>query len=567
LFQHRACSCSGIDAVGDVPWGSHFCHFYETREDLVETLVSFFANGLENNEQCLWVAAEPLPAREAAVELARRVPDLAERTARGQIRIIDFSDWYTAGERLDAEALLAAWGDAEAAALAAGYEGLRLTGNVTFLRDRDAWREFERYEARVTEVLASRKIIGLCSYQLGSSGASDVLDVVRNHQFAVVRRDGAWEMLENVELKRTKAELHRLNAELELRVAARTAELADSERRLAELLDALPAAIYTTDATGRVSYFNQACIDLAGRRPTRDDQWCVTWRLYRPDGRFLPHDGYPMAVALKENRAVRGEEAIAERPGGERVPFLAFPTPLRDANGALVGAVNMLVDIKERKRAEELQRLLIDELNHRVKNTLASVQSIASHTFRATPQAAEATDAFEGRLIALSKAHDLLTRHQWTGVHLHDLVAQELAPYDGDGARTVTSGPAVTLTPNTAVSLGMALHELATNAAKYGAFANDSGRVEVRWALTPQESSTLLHLRWLELAGPPVLKPTRQGFGSRLIQRGLSRELNARVSLDYAASGVTCTFEIPLASVAAPVAPAGAAERGKMIDA
>jgi PAS domain S-box-containing protein len=133
----------------------------------------------------------------------------------------------------------------------------------------------------------------------------------------------------------------------------------ETEKRFRALLDGLPAAIYTTDAAGRITYFNQAAVDLAGRRPELGrDEWCVTWRLYRPDGTHLPHDECPMAVALKENRPVRGAEAILERPDGTRIPFIPYPTPLRDASGALIGAVNMLVDISERKVAEDARAYL-----------------------------------------------------------------------------------------------------------------------------------------------------------------------------------------------------------------
>ncbi len=542
------CSCSsGIDAVGDLPWGAHFCHLYETRDDLVDTLVPFFAAGLENNEQCLWVTSEPLGADEATRELARRVPDLSCRIERGQIQIVNHSAWYTRRERLDADSLLREWGEAEHSALAAGYSGLRATGNVTFLRTREGWREFERYEARVTEAFAGRRLIALCSYNIDKSHAADVLDVVRNHQFTVVRRSGEWEVLENAEIKRAKAELQKVNAELERRVAERTAQLAEREQHLLDLLEALPAAVYTTDAAGRITYFNQACVELAGRVPTLgSDEWCVTWRLYHPDGRPLPHDECPMAVALKENRPIRGAEAIAERPDGTRVPFIPYPTPLRDASGNLVGAVNMLVDISERKKAEELQRLLVEELNHRVKNTLAAVQSIAAQTFRVAGPGTAATRAFGGRLMALSKAHDLLTKDRWKGVQLCDLIRQELAPYASSGARTIIEGPDVRLPPNMAVPLGMALHELAINAAKYGAFSNEAGRVQVEWELAESGNAPLLRLRWAEQGGPPVKKPARQGFGSRLIERGLSRQLNGEVRLEYDPAGVTCVFELPL---------------------
>ena len=147
--------------------------------------------------------------------------------------------------------------------------------------------------------------------------------------------------------------------------------------QLSRVLDALPAAIYTTDAAGRITYYNRAAADLAGRQPEiGKDEWCVTFRLFMPDGTPLPHDQCPMAIALKECRPVRGVEALAQRPDGTLFPFLPFPTPIRDENGSLIGAVNMLVDISERKQAETHQKMLLDELNHRVKNNIQMLHGL-----------------------------------------------------------------------------------------------------------------------------------------------------------------------------------------------
>ncbi|MGC1639141.1 MAG: PAS domain S-box protein, partial [Pseudolabrys sp.] len=145
------------------------------------------------------------------------------------------------------------------------------------------------------------------------------------------------------------------------------ATLRERERRFRELLDALPAAVYTTDAAGRITYYNDAAASLWGHRPTLgSSEWCGSWKLFWPDGTPLPHDECPMAVALKEDRAVRGTEAAAERPDGTRVPFIPYPTPIHDETGKLVGAVNMLVDITDRKRAEEKYRTLISNVQEGV---------------------------------------------------------------------------------------------------------------------------------------------------------------------------------------------------------
>jgi two-component sensor histidine kinase len=267
----------------------------------------------------------------------------------------------------------------------------------------------------------------------------------------------------------------------------------------------------------------------------------VTWRLYQPDGTLLPHDRCPMAVAIREQREVRGAEAVAARPDGTRVPFIPFPTPLRDEHGTMVGAVNMLVDITDRKRAEEAQQTLIHELNHRV-NTLASVQSIAAQTFRVSPEPREFLEKFQGRLLALSTAHDLLTGRNWTGLRAAELFDAELDPYaiaQRDG-RIRRDGPEVMLPPRTALVLGMVLHELATNAAKYGALSCDTGCVDLQWSMADAPSDAGFHLSWQESGGPSVSRPTAFGFGTRFMERSIVKDLGGRFDLAFEPDGVRC---------------------------
>jgi two-component sensor histidine kinase len=255
-----------------------------------------------------------------------------------------------------------------------------------------------------------------------------------------------------------------------------------------------------------------------------------------------------MAIALKENRPVRGGEAIAERPDGTRVPFIPFPTPLRDANGRLVGAINMLVDITERKDAEARQRVLIDELNHRVKNTLATVQSLAGQTARHADSLKDFTQTFEVRLLALSRAHDLLTKRHWQNAPLGTLVQEVLVPLAGEPSeRLRIGGPSVHVNPRFALSLTMALNELLTNAVKYGALSSAEGSVSVCWDLRDQEGSTMLNLEWQERGGPTVKPPTRRGFGSRLMERCIERDLAGEFDLAFEPEGVNCRMAMPIA--------------------
>jgi two-component sensor histidine kinase len=209
------------------------------------------------------------------------------------------------------------------------------------------------------------------------------------------------------------------------------------------------------------------------------------------------------------------------------------------------------LDISDRKRGEEQRRLLVNELNHRVKNTLATVQSIAAQTLRGAASMAEARDAFTDRLVALAKAHDVLTHESWKGAELHEIVAEATAPHGGHD-RFITSGPPVWLTPALSLSLALALHELATNAAKYGALSVEGGCVRVSWRIAEAEAERRLTLRWAEEGGPKVSPPTKQGFGSRLIG-SFSSAMGGSSKADYAPDGLICVIELPIGDEVAPV--------------
>jgi PAS domain S-box-containing protein len=481
-----------------------------------------------------------------------------------------------------------------------------------------------------------------------------------------------------------------------------------------ELLEALPAAVYTTDAEGTITFCNRAAIDMAGRTPTVGrDQWCVTFRLYRPDGTPLPHDQCPMAIALRERRPVRDMEILAERPDGELVPVMPFPTPLFDRSGEMVGAVNVLVDISklktaeqaearradeqaalyrftdrlyrsscvqdavdaaldaivdalsveraaillfdesgvarfvgwrglsddyrtaveghcpwkpgergarpifvadiglsdeaeeikrvvraegicslafipltadgavigkfmtyystahifadderalavtlarqlgfalerqriesDRKRAETQRDLLVAELSHRVKNTLAAVMSIARQSFAKGPSLEQALKSFDGRLRALAHTHNRLAESNWDGASLRRLLVDELVPYRAaDGGNIEINGPYVRLDPRRAVVLGMAFHELATNAAKYGALSSKDGCLAVHWHV--QGEPRRLHLDWVESGGPAVRRPERSGFGRLLLERALKADLQGSVELKFVPEGLRCSI-------------------------
>jgi PAS domain S-box-containing protein len=440
-----------------------------------------------------------------------------------------------------------------------------------------------------------------------------------------------------------------------------------------ELLEMLPVAVYTTDAGGRITFYNRAAAELWGHHPELgSSQWCRSWRLYWPDGRPLPHGECPMAVALKEGREVRGVEAIAERPDGTRVRFLPFPTPLRDPSGRLVGAINLLMDITERhdadlesarlaaivvssddaiisktlegritswnasatrifgydasemigdsilriippelhgeereilarlqrgeriehyetvrvakdgrrvdvsltvsplrdrsgkvvgaskvgrditdrKRAEKMQRVLTDELAHRVKNTLATVQAIANQSLVRAKSPTDFVSSFTGRIQALAKAHTLLTRSKMQGAEVMELVREQVLIGAPNDDRISCSGPLLVLDAQAAVHLALVLHELATNARKHGALSVPQGRLSVTWQMRTNGGCSFL-LSWKESHGPRVSAPSAHGFGRTLIEQTV-RAHGGEAAVDYRTDGLTCEIKLPLPETARP---------------
>jgi len=327
-------------------------------------------------------------------------------------------------------------------------------------------------------------------------------------------------------------------------------ELRERERQFRDLLDALPAAIYTTDAKGKITYFNEAAVELAGRRPTLgSDEWCVTWKLYSTDGSPLAHDECPMAIALKEDRPVRGAEAVAERPDGGRVPFIPYPTPLHDASGAMIGAVNMLVDISHRKEAETVQRLLYSELNHRIKNNVQTLQALLSAAQRETDNAeARAVLAEAGhRVSAIGAAQKVL----YDGpdaicFNVADFVRSVCTTANQIFGRNVAIDCEATegVLPNdAAVPLALILNELITNSAKYG--ANARGEVRVRVRLTNQAIQYTLLVEDDGLGFEPV-SASRRSSGIGLV-RGLVNQIGGTFEIEQA-QGARCTIRFPARS-------------------
>jgi PAS domain S-box-containing protein len=324
--------------------------------------------------------------------------------------------------------------------------------------------------------------------------------------------------------------------------------------RLAAIVTASADAMMSFSVDGRVQTWNPAAEALFGY--TEEEA------IGAPASLLVPLD-CPEGPRGVFDRALAGEtvrtEGVRVAKTGERIEVAITAAPIRAGDGAVVGIKATMRDIREENAIERRQQLLINELNHRVKNTLATVQAIASQTLRSSATDQDARNAFEARLLALSKVHNVLTRQNWEAVSLSDVAAEVLAPHGGeDPARFRIDGPDVRLDPRLALPIAMALHELATNAVKYGPLSDGSGCVRIEWRLEAASEGRRLRLRWAEQGGPPVAPPTRKGFGSRLIERSLALELGGKVTIDYAPTGVVCTIEALLDHAGAS-APSGEA--------
>ena len=319
----------------------------------------------------------------------------------------------------------------------------------------------------------------------------------------------------------------------------------EQEQRLAATYEHAAIGISEVAPDGRFLRVNEAICAITGF----SREHLLTRMLFthtHPDDADSDREGFRKQVA-GQLEFYSMEKRFIRKDG--RVIWLSVrSSSVRADDGHLLYVVRVVQDITERKAAERRQKLLMDELNHRVKNTLATVQSLASQTARGAATPAAFRESFEGRLIALSKAHDQLTMHHWENADLRELLSGSLAPYTGARLdRVVLRGEDIVLRPRAVLTLAMAFHELATNAAKYGALSVPGGRVEIRWQPARDDAGRpQLRIEWIEQDGPPVVAPQKRGFGSTLIEGGIAAELSGNARLAFEPVGLHCEIAIPL---------------------
>jgi two-component sensor histidine kinase/PAS domain-containing protein len=338
--------------------------------------------------------------------------------------------------------------------------------------------------------------------------------------------------------------------EAEARIQELTDSLRDRVVSLETLLDLVPVGVFimTGDRADRAS------LNRAAARLLKRDEAAPTPRMLSSElplhagGVALPRASQPMLRAAHTGEPVPAFEAQLRRVDGTSLDVIVTATPLASARGTPPGAIAAMVDITERRRAEAHQQLLLHELQHRVKNILATVTALARRTGTESRSGEDATAALVGRLQAMARTHEVLSRDMWRGAHVDELLRAALAPYLGARSDAIAiSGPRVLLDPKASSILGMVLYELASNAAQYGALASAEGRLEIDWSVGSRESPLRwLSLRWKETLDRPVRPPDARGFGTTFIERSLSYELSGTASIAFEPQGIVCVLELPL---------------------
>ena len=363
---------TGVEVVGDMPWGTHFCLFYETRSDLLETLVSYCKAGLESQEFCLWVVAEPLTREDAKKALKRAVPELDRYLTEQTIEIVAARDWYLQDGTFDLKRVIKGWNEKLARASAKGYAGVRVTGDTAWLEKKD-WKDFCEYEESLNQAIAGQRLAVLCTYPLAACGAAEILDVVRTHQFAVTKRRGSWDVIETAGHKQAKAEIKRLNGELEERVLERTGELMAVNAKLTkEVLQRQRAeeALQRSEAylaeAQRISHTGSFGWDVSSGKIFWSEE---TFRILECDQSTEPTVELVLLRTHPEDRALVGQtidRAVQERRAFDFEHRLLIPDgsikyvrvvghPAKTTGPGEVKFVGAITDVTERRRAETLR--------------------------------------------------------------------------------------------------------------------------------------------------------------------------------------------------------------------
>jgi len=326
---------TGIDVIGDAPWGTHLCQFYQSKQDLIDILVPYFQQGLVDNEFCMWITSEPLGVDEASSALKSVESALDDYLRKGQIEILDYTQWYTRTGRFNADEVLQGWVEKLEDALDRGYEGLRLTGNTFWLEKKD-WQDFTAYEEAINLIIGNYRMLALCTYHLDNCDAHEIMDVVSNHRFALVKRAGRWQMIESSEHQQTEAALR------------------ESETLLKRTQEIAHLGSWELDRVNNRLTWSDEAYRIFGLKPRMSPATYETFlERVHPDDRAAVDATYTGSV--RENRdTYESEHRVIRKDTGE-IRFVHDKCEhVRDATGRIIRSLGMVHDITERRQALEL---------------------------------------------------------------------------------------------------------------------------------------------------------------------------------------------------------------------
>jgi PAS domain S-box-containing protein len=406
---------TGVDVVGDMPWGTHFCLFYETKADLLETTVSYCKAGLQSQEFCLWVVAAPITEDDAKQALKLAVPDLDQYLVATSIEIVTARDWYLHDGTFDLKRVIAGWNEKLVRASARGYAGVRVTGDTAWLEEKD-WRDFCEYEDSLNAAIANQRLTVLCTYPLAACGAAEILDVVRTHQFAVTKRRGNWDVIETAGHKQAKAEIKRLNDELEERVLERTSQVTAVNRELTREVHERQRAeealrrseAYLEDAQ-RLAHTGSWACDIARRQTRYSSEEHSRLYGFDPDRGTPSFEQFYQRVHPEDRTLVFESLEAANRagtdvnmnfrvllPDGKTRYICSVGHPVFESSGEIKEFVGISMDVTERKRAEEererLRQVQADLAHVTRVTTMGELAASLAHEIK-QPISAAVTDA------------------------------------------------------------------------------------------------------------------------------------------------------------------------------
>lgn len=467
MYMKKDFRNSGIDIIGDVSRGTHFCQFYQTKKDLIDILVPYFKAGLENNEFCFWITSQPLEVDEAIKALREAIPDFNVYMEKGQIEIVSYIFWCVNGNVYDSERMINGWFEKLNHAIESGYDGLRLAGNSSWLK-KEEWDDFIDFEKRIDSTVDKYPIMALCSYPIRRCRATKIIDVIINHHFALIKRKGKWENIESSKRKK---------AEEKIKILANAVESSDD-------------AIVTESLEGIINSWNKGAEQIYGY--SAQEILGKNVSILEPDN--IKGEIKQLIEKIKLGERVRHYETLRLKEDGTLINVSITLSPVFDTSGKLVAISSIARDISERIKAEKLLARAEDvrkkEIHHRIKNNLqviCSLLDLQAEKFR-DKKVLEAFKESQNRVLSMSLIHEELYKGGGTDTldfseYLQRLAENLFQTYSLSSKNIclyVDLEENAFFNMDTAVPLGIIVNELISNSLKHAFTEDEAGEIRIQ---------------------------------------------------------------------------------------